>query len=147
MHRRTGEQVSGTALLVNLHRERANKVFGKRQARLLEIFATACPPTKSAVVAYRRLHRRLLCSVRRIVFILTAPFVFPAAPAQYIFRDQIQFIIMFYEIMFMMFVLSSMLEYCMLGFILIMFNLVRNSHLQLSIFPTYVFPTDAKSLF
>ena len=34
----------------------------------------------------------------------------------------------------MLFVLSSMFKFCMLGFILIMFNLVRNSHLQLSIF-------------
>ena len=51
--------------------------------------------------------------------------VFPAAPAHYVFRDQIQFIIMF-----MMFVLS-----CMLGLILVMLNLVQNLILQLSIFP------------
>ena len=36
----------------------------------------------------------------------------------------------------MMFILSSMLEYWMLGFILVMLNLVRNLNLQLSIFST-----------
>ena len=43
---------------------------------------------------------------------------------------------MFSEIIFMIYVLSSMLESCMLGLILIMINLVRNLNLQLSIFPT-----------
>ena len=38
--------------------------------------------------------------------------------------------------MFMIYVLSSMLESCMLGLILVMINLVRNLNLQLSIFPT-----------
>ena len=41
---------------------------------------------------------------------------------------------MFFEIKFMMFVLSSLLESCMLGLILVMLNLVRNLNLQLSIF-------------
>ena len=36
MHRRLGEQVSGTSVLEILHRERTNKVFGKRPARLLQ---------------------------------------------------------------------------------------------------------------
>ena len=43
---------------------------------------------------------------------------------------------MFSEIMFMMLVLSSMLESCMLDLILVILNLVRNLNLQLSIFPT-----------
>ena len=43
---------------------------------------------------------------------------------------------MFSEIMFMIYVLSSMLESCMLGLILVMINLVRNLNLQLSIYPT-----------
>jgi len=64
------------------------------------------------------------------------PFFFPTTPTQYVFCDQIQFIIIFLEIIFLLFVLSSMLEYCILGFILFMFNLVRNLNLQLSIFPT-----------
>src|SRR6185503_11145152 len=96
----------------------------------------ARPPSKSGAAAYRRLQRRLLRSVRRIVFVSSAPFVFPAAPAQYVFCDQICFIIIFSEIMFMIYVLSSMLESCMLGLILVMINLVRNLNLQLSIFPT-----------
>jgi hypothetical protein len=77
----------------------------------------ARPPSKSAATAY---------SVPRTVFVPTAPFVFPVAPAQYVFRDQIQFIIIFSEIMFMMFVLSSILESCMLSLILVMLNLVRS---------------------
>ena len=43
---------------------------------------------------------------------------------------------MFSEIIFMIYVLSSMLESCMLGLILVMINLVRNLNLQLSISPT-----------
>ena len=45
---------------------------------------------------------------------------------------------MFSEIMFMIYVLSSMLESCMLGLILVMINLVRNLNLQLSIYPTLI---------
>jgi hypothetical protein len=41
VHRRSGEQVSGTSSSAILHRERANKVFGKRSARLLERFQIA----------------------------------------------------------------------------------------------------------
>ena len=43
---------------------------------------------------------------------------------------------MFSEIMFMIYVLSSMLESCMLDLILVMINVVRNLNLQLSVFPT-----------
>ena len=96
----------------------------------------ARPPSKAGAAAYRRLQRRLLRSVRRTVFVSSASFVFPMAQAQYTFCDQIYFIIMFSEIMFMIYVLSSMLESCMLGLILIMINLVRNLNLQLSIFTT-----------
>jgi hypothetical protein len=38
VHRRSGEQVSETSSSAILHRKRANKVFGKRSARLLERF-------------------------------------------------------------------------------------------------------------
>jgi hypothetical protein len=38
VHRRSGEQVSEISSSAILHRERANKVFGKRSARLLERF-------------------------------------------------------------------------------------------------------------
>ena len=53
---------------------------------------------------------------------------------------------MFSEIMFMIYVLSSMLESCMLGFILVMINLVRNLNLQLSIFPTIQKPYYRQSV-
>jgi hypothetical protein len=41
VHRRSGEQVSGTSSSAILHRVRANKVFGKRSAQLLECFHIA----------------------------------------------------------------------------------------------------------
>jgi hypothetical protein len=41
VHRRSGEQVSGTSSSAILHWERANKVFGKCSARLLERFHIA----------------------------------------------------------------------------------------------------------
>ena len=37
VHRRSGEQVSGTSVLEILHRESTNKVFGKSLARLLQV--------------------------------------------------------------------------------------------------------------
>jgi len=46
----------------------------------------------------------------------------------------------------MLFVLSSIFEFCMLGFILVMFNLVRNLHLQLSIFSTIQNPNYRQSV-
>ena len=49
----------------------------------------------------------MLRSVRRTIFVSSAPFVFPAAPAQYVFCDQICFIIMFSEIMFMIYCCRS----------------------------------------
>ena len=48
--------------------------------------------------------------------------------------------------MFMMFVLSSMLESCVLGLILVMLNLVRNLNLQLSIFSTIQKPDYRQSI-
>jgi hypothetical protein len=111
-----------------------NQIFGKCQVRLLIFFATARSPSKSGAAAYRRLQRWLLRSVRRTIYVSSAPLVFPTAPAQYISCDQIQFIIMFSEIIFMIFVLSSVLESCLLDFNLVMLNLVRNLNLQLSIF-------------
>jgi len=48
--------------------------------------------------------------------------------------------------MFMMFVLSSLLESWMLGLILVMLNLVRNLNLQLSIFPTIQKPDNRQSV-
>jgi hypothetical protein len=41
MYRQSGEQVCGTSSSAILHRKRANKIFGKRSARLLERFHIA----------------------------------------------------------------------------------------------------------
>jgi hypothetical protein len=60
VHRQTGEQVSGTTRLCDPLRERANQIFRKRSARLLQLFITGRLPSKSGGAAYRRLHRRLL---------------------------------------------------------------------------------------
>jgi len=48
--------------------------------------------------------------------------------------------------MFMIYVLSSMLESCTLGLILVMKNLVRNLNLKLSIFPTIQKPYYRQSV-
>jgi hypothetical protein len=79
VHRRSGEQVSGTSSSAILHWERANKVFGKRSARLLERFhiavlyilvtAARLPPRQWGATRRRQArggadHRRhLLCLV------------------------------------------------------------------------------------
>ena len=104
-----------------LYRERANKVFGKRLARLLNIFAIAHPPSKSGAAAYRRLRRRLLHSVRRTVFVPSVPFVFPKAKTQYIYCCLIQFFIMFAEmIMIWLCLATSMIELFMLDLVMVM---------------------------
>jgi hypothetical protein len=59
VHRRSGEQVSETSCSAILHRERANKVFGKRSARLLECFHIA------VLVATARLPPRQWGATRR----------------------------------------------------------------------------------
>ena len=46
----------------------------------------------------------------------------------------------------MIFVLSSMLESCMIGLVLVMLNLVRNLNLQLSICPTIQKPDYMQSV-
>jgi hypothetical protein len=78
VHRRSGEQVSGTSSSVILHWERANKVIGKRSARLLKRFhitilyifvTTARLPRQWGVTRHRQARRganrrrRLLCLV------------------------------------------------------------------------------------
>jgi hypothetical protein len=49
-----------TAQLLDPIRESANYIFGKRSARLLNLFTTDRLPSKSGCAAYRRLQRRLL---------------------------------------------------------------------------------------
>ena len=75
VHGRSGEQVSGTSILEILHRERANKVLGKRPARLLQDFhhgssfvqVRCCgdPPSATLAAALRQQDRlRPINSVR-----------------------------------------------------------------------------------
>jgi hypothetical protein len=88
VHRRSGEQVSGTSSSAILHWERANKVFGKRSTRLLERFhiavlyvfvTTARLPPRQWGATRRRQARggadrchRLRCLV---IPVLTMPFI------------------------------------------------------------------------
>ncbi|KAK1698320.1 hypothetical protein QYE76_015017 [Lolium multiflorum] len=66
VHRRTGEQVSGTARPCDPVRERAGRVLGSA-LRLLKLFITGRLPSKSGGAAYRRLQRRLLRPVVPVV--------------------------------------------------------------------------------
>src|SRR3954471_13081428 len=91
VHRRTGEQVSGTTRPCDPVRERANKVFGKRSARLLEFFITGRLPSKSGGAAYRRLRRHLLRSL--------FPKVSTTTTERYVLRDPVWLFIMFCEYM------------------------------------------------
>jgi len=67
----------------------------------------------------------------------SASFVFPSTPTQYVRCDLIQFLIIFSENMVILFILSSVLEFCMLVFIHVICNLIQNLILQLSISPTH----------
>ena len=93
--------VNGRAGLRNLSplgfytgRERI-RFLGSARRDCSAIFATARPPSKSGVAAYRRLQHRLLRSVRTTAVIPSAPFVFPTANTQYIRCYLVQCLIMF----------------------------------------------------
>ena len=129
MHWRTGEQISGTVHPCDFASGEGESGFwvalcataqGLHHGSFsIQVGCCGVPssaPPVDALCYKDRLHPN--CDVR-----------LHGAPAQYVFRDQIQFIIIFSDIMFMMFVLSSMLEYCMLDFIFAMFNLVRSLNL------------------
>jgi hypothetical protein len=79
VHWRLGEQVFGTSSSAILHRERPNKVFGKRSARLLERFhiavfyvlvATACLPPRQWGATRRRQARRGADRRRRLLYLV-----------------------------------------------------------------------------
>ena len=55
VHRRSGEQVSGTSVLEILHWERTNKFLGSARRDCFKIFIMARPPSKSGAAANRRL--------------------------------------------------------------------------------------------
>ena len=101
------------------------------------IFATARPPSKSGAAAYRRLRRRLLHSVRRTVFVPSAPFIFPKAKTQYVYCCLIQFFIMFAEmIMIWLCLATSMIELFMLDLVMVMIYLFQNLIMQLPNYST-----------
>ena len=138
MHRRTGEQVSGTTRLCDPVRERANKVFGKRSARLLEFCITTRLPSKSDGAAYRRLRRRLLRSIFPKVTAATT------AIERYAQRAAVWLFIMFYEYMFscclfpfiLLFSTSSMFELHVLVAGIVMFNILKLIMEIVSNYPT-----------
>ena len=121
MHRRTGEQVSGTTRPCDPVRERASKVFEKRSARLLEFSITGRLPSKSGGAAYRRLRRHLLRSVFSKVSTTTTK--------RYVLRASVWLFTMFSEYMLscclfpiiLLFSISSMFELHKLvaGFVMI----------------------------
>jgi len=106
--------------------------IGRGRIRFLEnaqrdcstIFATARPPSKSGAAVYRRLRRRLLHSVRRTIFVLSAPFVFPKAKTQYVYWCLIQFFIMCAEMIIIWLCLAtSMIELFMLDLVMVIIYL------------------------
>ena len=119
VHRRTGEQVSGTTRLCDPVRERANKVFGKRSARLLAFFITGRLPSKSGGAAYRRLRRQLLRPVfaNFVVNNVTAATATANSSTtdQYVRRDPIytfNMVIVAYALLILMLINASTMFYC-----------------------------------
>ena len=145
MHRRSGEQVSGTFVLGNLHRERANKDFGKRPARLLQDFhhgssfvqvrcrCEPSPATSAAALRQQDCLRPVISvrlsksqgSVRNLFFHLV--------------------LIMFSELIILLCLATSMIELFMLDLVMFMIYLFRNLIMQLpniSTASTYPAPHD-----
>jgi hypothetical protein len=110
-----------------LHREMANKVFWKRFARLLKVFTTARLSPNSVASWANRLRR---LQQRRFVV------VNPLAKPQYVIYDLIYLLSMYPEILAMLFMLSSMLDLCMLVHVFIMIYFIRNLIPRLPIFST-----------
>jgi hypothetical protein len=70
VHLQSGEQVFETVVLNVLHRERVNKVFGKRSSRLLarfvKFFTTAHLPFRQSRAEGHRLQRKLCHADHRL---------------------------------------------------------------------------------
>jgi len=102
-------------------------VFGKRLARLLKIFTTARPLSKSGIAAYHHLQRRLLCSIRNTVVTTPASLVIatasPSAKVQCIHCYFIRFLIMFSEIIILLYLVTNMIELFMLDLVMLMIYL------------------------
>jgi hypothetical protein len=140
-----GEQVSGTTRLCDPVRERANYVFEKRSARLLEFFITGRLASKSGGVAYRRLHRRLLRSVFSNVVINNITAMTTSANEQYVRSTAVRLFIMFCEYIFscylflfiLLFSTSIMFELHVVVAGFVMFNILE---LIMKIVPNYLKP-------
>ena len=123
-------QVSGTARVCDPIRERANKVFGKRSARLLKFIITARLPGRSVGPKARRLQRRLLRPVIVNVVVnnigTATATTTSSTTDRYVLRDPICWINMFSASMLLLMLvnISSMFEINMLVPIVVMLNIL-----------------------
>ena len=138
VHRRMGEQDSGTArLLRSCTGEGELSFFGKRSARLLKLFITGRLPSKSGGAVYRRLQRHLLRPVVNNVVInnVTAATSSstpppPPPPDRYMRHISICLamdVVLFALLLFMLINASSMFEFHMLVVVVVMLNVVAYS--------------------
>ena len=140
VHRRTGQQVSGTTRLCDPVRERANKVFGKRSARLLTFVITARLPGRSAGPKARRLQRRLLRPVIANVVVnnigTATATTTSSTTDRYLLRDPICWLNMFSASMLLIMLVNtfSMFEINMLVAIVVMLNILK---LIIELLPNY----------
>ena len=146
VHRRTGQQVSGTARLCDPVRERENKVFGKRSARLLKFFITARLPGRSPGPRATRLQRRLLraATVAAQAAAVAAPTTTSPTTVRYVCHVPIccftMAVLVDVLLLFMLINTSSIFEFNMLLAVAIMFTILE---LIMEIMPNN--PTTSKS--
>ena len=106
-----------------LHREKANKIFGKHLARLLKDLHHDLSSVQVWCAAYHRLRRRVLHSVHKSVFVQSALFVFLKSKTQVRTLLFDTFFIMFFEIMILLRLVTSIIELLMLDLIIFMIYL------------------------
>jgi hypothetical protein len=114
-------------------RDRANFVFGKRNARLLEFFITGRLPSKSGGAAYHRLHCRLLRPVFSNLDINNFTAATTSASERYVQCAPVSLFIMFCVYMFscylfpfiLLFSTSSMFELHVVVAVIVMFNILE----------------------
>ena len=131
MHRRSGEQVSGTSVLEILHRERMNKVFGKRLARLLQVLHHG---SSFVQVRYRGEPSSATSADALIQQDCLRPVISVRLPkSQGSVRNLffIQFLIIFSELIILLCLATSMIELFMLDLVMFMIYLFRNLIMQL----------------
>ena len=106
------------------------RFLGSARRDCSKIF-TARPSSKSGAAANHRLRHRLLHSVNRTVFVRSSPFVFPKAKSKYVICFSIQFLIMFSELIILLFLATTMIELFMLDLVMFMIYLFQNLIMQL----------------